>query len=81
MKKGFEGEKNVLQTRIDALEKQVKIQERQINELAEQLNNAYGKVQDIAIRAIAVRESKEKEERHERPYQPDKIVKVEETAK
>jgi DNA repair exonuclease SbcCD ATPase subunit len=51
--KGFEGEKNVLQARIDAFEQALATQKKQIEKLTEQLENAYGKVQDIAVRAVA----------------------------
>lgn len=51
--RGLEGEKNVLQARIDALEQMVATQKKQIEKLTEQLDGAYGKVQDIAIKAVA----------------------------
>jgi len=51
--KGFEGEKNVLQARIDAFEQLIATQKRQIDKLTEQLDSAYGKVQDIAVKAVA----------------------------
>ncbi|MEM5790159.1 MAG: hypothetical protein AAGU11_22810 [Syntrophobacteraceae bacterium] len=51
--KGFEGEKNVLQARIDAFEQALATQKKQIEKLTEQLEGAYGKVQDIAVRAVA----------------------------
>jgi uncharacterized coiled-coil protein SlyX len=51
--KGFEGEKNVLQARIDAFEQALATQKKQIEKLTEQLESAYGKVQDIAVRAVA----------------------------
>ena len=51
--KGFEGEKNVLQARIDAFEQAMTAQKKQIEKLTEQLEGAYGKVQDIAVRAVA----------------------------
>ncbi len=51
--KGFEGEKNVLQARIDAFEQIIATQKKQIEKLTEQLEGAYGKVQDIAVRAVA----------------------------
>lgn len=51
--KGFEGEKNVLQTRIDALEKMVASQKGQIDSLAKQIEKAYEKVQDIAVKAVS----------------------------
>lgn len=51
--KGFEGEKNVLQARIDAFEQALTTQKKQIEKLTEQLESAYGKVQDIAVRAVA----------------------------
>lgn len=53
MMKGFEGEKNVLQTKIDGAEQALATQKKQIEKLTEQLENAYGKVQDIAVRAVA----------------------------
>ena len=51
--KGFEGEKNVLQARIDGFEQTIATQKKQIERLTEQLEGAYGKVQDIAIKAVA----------------------------
>lgn len=51
--KGFEGEKNVLQARIDAFEQVIATQKKQNEKLTEQLESAYGKVQDIAVRAVA----------------------------
>lgn len=51
--KGFEGEKNVLQARIDAFEQALASQKKQIEKLTEQLESAYGKVQEIAVRAVA----------------------------
>jgi chromosome segregation ATPase len=51
--KGFEGEKNVLKARIDAFEQVIATQKKQIDKLTEQLESAYGKVQDIAVRAVA----------------------------
>lgn len=51
--KTFEGEKNVLQARIDAFEQTIATQRKQIEKLTEQLEGAYGKVQDIAVRAVA----------------------------
>lgn len=51
--KVFEGEKNVLSTKIDSLEKMVAVQNKQIEALSAQLENAYGKVQDIAVKAVA----------------------------
>lgn len=50
--KGFEGERNVLQARIDAFEQVIAGQKKQIEKLTEQLESAYGKVQDIAVRAV-----------------------------
>lgn len=51
--KGYEGEKNVLQTRIEALERTVAIQEKQIQLLNQQLEKAYEKVQEIAVKAVS----------------------------
>lgn len=51
--KGFEGEKNVLTTKIESLEKIVATQSKQIENLTRQLDNAYGKVQDIAVQAVS----------------------------
>jgi hypothetical protein len=51
--KEFEGERNVLSSKIEALEKLVDSQARQIDALAKQQENAYEKVQDIASKAVA----------------------------
>ena len=51
--KGFQGEKNVLMTKIESLEKVVAEQKGQIDTLSKQLENAYGKVQDIAVKAVS----------------------------
>lgn len=50
--KGFEGEKNVFLAKIDSLEKLVNNQQRQIDTLTGQISDAYGKVQNIAIKAV-----------------------------
>jgi len=51
-KKEFLGEKNVLSTRIESLEKIVKEQSEQISRLNQQLEKAYQQVQDIAVKTI-----------------------------
>ncbi|MCJ7600814.1 MAG: hypothetical protein MUO63_04825, partial [Desulfobulbaceae bacterium] len=53
LRKTFEGEKNVLTTRIQSLEQISADQKKQIELLASQLDKAYGKVQDIAIKAVS----------------------------
>ncbi len=52
LRKEFEGERNVLSTRIESLEKTLKDQAEQIAKLSQQLELAYQKVQDIALKAI-----------------------------
>jgi len=52
IRKEFDGERNVLTTRIESLEKTVKEQRVQISNLSEQLEKAYQKVQDIAIKSV-----------------------------
>ncbi len=52
LKKEFDGERNVLNTRIESLEKTVTEQNEQIAKLSQQVEKAYGQVQDIAIKAI-----------------------------
>jgi chromosome segregation ATPase len=52
LRKEFEGERNVLNARIEALEKTVKEQNGQIAKLSGQLEKSYGQVQDIAVKAI-----------------------------
>ena len=52
LKKGDEGEKNVLKIKIESLEKLVVDQNKQITNLSEKLEKAYGKVQDIAVKAV-----------------------------
>jgi hypothetical protein len=56
--KGFEGEKNVLLAKIDSLEKLVNNQQRQIDTLTGQISDAYGKVQNIAIKAVEAPQSR-----------------------
>ncbi|MEW6377374.1 MAG: hypothetical protein AB1502_16480 [Thermodesulfobacteriota bacterium] len=51
-KREFLGEKNVLTTRIESLEKIVKEQSEQIAKLAQQLEKAYQQVQEIAVKTI-----------------------------
>jgi len=52
LKKEFEGERNVLNTRIESLERAVAEQNQLIAQLSQQLEKARGQVQDIAIKAI-----------------------------
>jgi len=52
LRKEFEGERNVLAARIEALEKMNKDLSDQSAKLSKQLENAYQKVQDIAEKAI-----------------------------
>ena len=49
----FEGEKNVLLSKIESLEKLVLAREVQIGELSKRNKQAYEKVRDIANRAVA----------------------------
>lgn len=51
----FTGEKNVLKTKIEALEKLVASQQKQIDTLSRQIDIAYGKVQDIAVKAVSAK--------------------------
>jgi len=52
LKKEFEGERNVLNTRVEALEKMVTEQTDRIAKLSQQLEAAYQKVQDIAVKTV-----------------------------
>jgi hypothetical protein len=52
LKKGYEGETNVLKTKIESLEQAVAQQDKQITDLSQRLEKSYGKVQDIAVKAI-----------------------------
>jgi uncharacterized coiled-coil protein SlyX len=52
MEARFEGERNVLMGKIEALEKMVASQAAQISDLAKKNELAYEKVQDIANRAV-----------------------------
>jgi hypothetical protein len=52
VKKEFMGERNVLTTRIESLEKIVKEQSEQIAKFSQQLEKAYQQVQDIAVKTI-----------------------------
>lgn len=51
-KKEFDGQQNVLTAKIQSLEKTVDEQSAQIERLSQQLETAYQKVQDIAVKAI-----------------------------
>ncbi len=53
LSKGFEGEKNVHEARIHALESLVKDQVKQLDKLNSQQEKAYKQVQDIASKAVA----------------------------
>lgn len=50
--KEFEGERNVLTTRIDSLEQTVQTQKDQLARISDQLEKAYQKVQEIAMRTV-----------------------------
>jgi hypothetical protein len=52
LRKEFDGERNVLNTRIESSEKTVKEQGEHIAKLSLQMEKAYQKVQDIAVKAI-----------------------------
>jgi hypothetical protein len=52
LKKEFEGERKVLTTKIEALEKTVSEQHEQIARLSQQLDKSYQKVEDIAVKAV-----------------------------
>jgi hypothetical protein len=52
LKKEFDGERNVLTTRIGSLEKTVEQQHEQLAKLSQQIEMAYQKVQDIALKAV-----------------------------
>jgi hypothetical protein len=51
-KKEFAGERNVLNTKIEALESKVGEQNDQLKQLSQRLEKAYAQVQEIAVRAI-----------------------------
>jgi len=48
----FDGERNVLNTRIESLDQTVKVQKEQIARYSDQLEQAYQKVQDIAVKTV-----------------------------
>lgn len=52
MKASFEGERNVLNTKISALEKTVKEQTDSLMKLNQQLEKAYQKIEDVAVKTI-----------------------------
>jgi hypothetical protein len=52
LQKEFVGERNVLNSRIEALQLTVEKQTEQIARLSQQLEHSYGQVQDIALKAI-----------------------------
>ena len=52
LRKEFDGQRNVMMTRIESREQLVKEQSEQIARLSQQLEKAYGQVQDIAVRTV-----------------------------
>jgi hypothetical protein len=52
VKQQFEGERNVLVTRIESLEKTINEQAQQLKHLAQTHEKAYQQVQDIALKAV-----------------------------
>ena len=52
LKKEIEGERNVFTARIESLEKTAKEQSDRISALTKQLEAAYQKVQDIAVKTV-----------------------------
>jgi hypothetical protein len=52
LRKEFEGEHKVFQSRIESLQQTVKEQQQQIVRLSTQIEKSYGQVQEIAVRAI-----------------------------
>jgi hypothetical protein len=52
LKKEFEGERGVLNSRVEALEKALKEQGAQNAKLAQQIEKSYAQVQEIAVKAI-----------------------------
>ncbi|MFH1442279.1 MAG: hypothetical protein ABIH18_09625 [Candidatus Omnitrophota bacterium] len=51
-KKSFEGERNVFLAKIESLERITKEQKEQVIKLSQQLENAYKKVEDIAVKTV-----------------------------
>jgi hypothetical protein len=51
-KKEFEGERNVLKSKIESLEASVKEQRDQITKLSQQLDKSYQKVEEMAVKAL-----------------------------
>ena len=52
LKKEFDGERNVLKTRVEGLDKTLKDQHEQIARLSAQLEKAYQKIEDVAVKTI-----------------------------
>jgi hypothetical protein len=52
LQKEFDGEKNVLTTKLASLEAVVKEQAARITKLNEQIERSYSQVQDIALKAV-----------------------------
>ncbi len=52
LRKDFNGERNVLTTQIKSFEQTVKQQSEQITSLSQQLEKAYQKIQDIAVKTV-----------------------------
>jgi hypothetical protein len=52
MRKEYEGEQGVLQSRLESLQQTAKEQQDQISRMSSQIEKSYGQVQDIAVKAI-----------------------------
>lgn len=52
LKKTFDGERNVLNATVEALERTTKEQKEQILRLSQQLEKAYQKIEDIAVKTV-----------------------------
>ncbi|MCM8813274.1 MAG: hypothetical protein NC924_04980 [Candidatus Omnitrophica bacterium] len=53
LNKTNEGEKNVLRSQVEALERTAKDQKEQISRLSQQLEKAYQKIEDIAVKTVS----------------------------
>jgi len=57
LKKDFAGEKNVFLTKIESMEKTIKQQQEEIDKLSRQLESAYKRIEDIAVKTVSTQQT------------------------
>ncbi len=56
LKRDFSGEKNVFLAKIESMERTIKQQEQEIEKLSRQLESAYKRIEDIAVKTVSTQQ-------------------------